>query len=101
MGTIVKNLNGTSDNQCKCGSWIKHYAQFSDFDEMKILLCSVIDCKNPSLIGGHVQKVNDENNHWYIVPLCKTCNGNKNHDFEIYQNDEGLASANVSETCGN
>ena len=25
----VKNLNGTSQRTCKCGSWLKHWEKFS------------------------------------------------------------------------
>ena len=30
MATKVKNLNGTSDNDCpKCGTWLKHWEKLS------------------------------------------------------------------------
>jgi hypothetical protein len=91
----VKNINGTSDNKCKCGSWILHWEKYSG---KKATSCSELNClKNSSLVGAHVQK-EIADNKWYIVPLCSEHN-KKASSLEI-KNSSNLVPANVSETCG-
>lgn len=97
MGISFNNLNGTADNQCKCDSWIEHYKNFSDGQP---IICSVVKCDGFATYGGHVQKANAKDNHWYIVPLCRHCNTRKNQELAL-ENNTDLVSANVSKTCGN
>ena len=52
---IVKNLNGTSQRTCKCGSWLKHWENFSGRSAKK---CSV--CGKNAEVGGHVQKIGND-----------------------------------------
>lgn len=93
MATKVKNLNGTSDNTCKCGSWLAHWEKFSGKQRG---LCSKTTCSAKATVGAHVQKDDSTDKAWYIVPLCDACNkGEKS--FSV---DQPLVSANVSETCG-
>ena len=91
----VKNLNGTSQRTCKCGSWLKHWENFGG---CVTTICSVVNCGEIAEVGGHVQKIGNDN-RWYIIPLCKSCNNKKGEELEIYD-DIKLVSANVSETCG-
>jgi hypothetical protein len=90
----VKNLNGTTQRTCKCGSWLKHWENFGG---CFATICSVDGCNNDAEVGGHVQKVGSDNK-WYIIPLCKSCNNKRGEELEIDDNTE-LVSANVSETC--
>ena len=37
--------------------------------------CSCFNCKQKNdLVGAHVRKVLGDDNHLYIIPLCKSCN---------------------------
>ena len=92
----VKNLNGTSQRTCTCGSWLKHWENFGG---CSATFCSVIDCSNIAEVGGHVQKADENDKKWYIIPLCKSCNNKRGGELEIYD-DTKLVFANVSETCG-
>lgn len=93
----VKNLNGTSQNKCNCGTWLAHWEKISKqtFDK-----CAIEGCDTVAEHGGHVQKVDGNDGNWYVVPLCAECNvGRKNVEFELKEGME-LVSANVSQTCG-
>jgi len=94
MGKI-KNINGTFQNTCNCGSWLKHWENFS---QRKALYCSEITCLKTNLVGAHVQKADSHDRKWYIVPLCNS------HNMATGELDIGntpLVSANKAETCGN
>jgi len=93
----VININGTSDNTCKCDSWLDHWKKFSGQSLSKY--CSEVKCMQGPEVGAHVQKDSSSDTNWYIVPLCKTHNGETGKSLEISDNIK-LASANVSETCG-
>ena len=90
----VKNINGTSDNKCLCGSWLQHWKNFSN---QTVTYCSEISCLNKDLVGAHVQKSNTIDEHWYIVPLCKTHNKSTS-EIEIGDSIK-LVSANKKTTC--
>ncbi len=92
----LKNLNGTSDNQCKCQSWLAHWLKFS---RKTISLCPVVSCFDRAEVGAHVQKDTNADNNWYIVPLCKKHNAEKSKTIEV-SDDTSLVPANVSNTCG-
>ena len=54
-------------------------AQFLDFWEKETdsvaIECARIGCDNIPTNGGHVYKVGSgPHPHWYIVPLCDSCN---------------------------
>ncbi len=91
----LKNLNGTSDNSCKCGSWLAHWEKFS---RKTISLCPVKTCYDRAEVGAHVQKDTSDNN-WYIVPLCKKHNAEKTKTLDV-SDETSLVSANVGSTCG-
>ena len=95
----VKNLNGTSGKDCKCGSWLKHWINFNSKATATIPpICPACqkEMKWTDVVGAHVQKEDD--NHWYIIPLCKECN--KISAYKIFDvEDVGFAWANINETC--
>jgi len=95
MAKKVKNINGTSDNTCKCGSWLNHWEKFSG---QKTGLCPEISCKNSASIGAHVQKADSPDEKWYIIPLCPSHNALRNQTISIMDSTT-LVSANTSETC--
>jgi hypothetical protein len=93
----VKNINGTSDHTCKCGSWLEHWKKFGGVTAPTY--CPVVGCLEKVEVGAHVQKDSSSDSSWYIVPLCKTHNGKTGESIEI-ADWVSLVSANVSETCG-
>lgn len=95
MAKKVKNINGTSNNTCKCGSWLKHWEKFSG---QTAGLCSEVSCRNSASLGAHVQKSDSSDNKWYIIPLCSSHNAMKYQEISIMDSTI-LVSANKSETC--
>ena len=92
----VQNLNGTSDNTCKCGSWLQHWKNYSRLSANE---CVVNNCRNKSEVGGHVQKGDSLDQKWYVIPVCTACNAKRGQDLHIDDKVE-LVPANVSQTCG-
>ena len=90
----VRNINGTSNNICKCGSWLKHWEKYSgnitDY-------CVEINCLEKATDGAHVQKSTGERD-WYIIPLCRLHN-KQQEELEVI-NTVNLVSANITKTCG-
>jgi hypothetical protein len=93
----VKNINGTSDNTCKCGSWLEHWKNFSG--QLLPSYCPEQSCTKKPEVGAHVQKDNSTDSSWYIVPLCTTHNAEYGKSIDISDSTK-LVSANVAETCG-
>ena len=89
----IKNINGTSDTTCKCGSWLKHWEKFSGYT---ITFCPEKSCLKKDLVGAHVKKATGNDNKWYIVPLCSAHNKSTG-EIEI-SDSTTLVSANKSET---
>jgi len=93
----IKNINGTVDNTCKCGTWLYHWKNFSD--RSIPIYYPVFGCNNKPEVGAHVQKDDSIDSGWYIVPLCKVHNGQTGMSLNI-SDSIILVSANVSATCG-
>lgn len=93
----IRNINGTSQNTCKCGSWLNHWTNFSG--QAVPSYCPAEDCLEKELVGAHVQKDNSSDNSWYIFPLCKAHNAATGQSLEV-SDAYKLVSANVSQTCG-
>ena len=91
----IKNINGTSDTTCSCGSWLDHWKKFS---HQTTEYCQADGCLNKDLVGAHVQKGDGSTDQkWYIYPLCKAHN---KHTGELeVSSSYKLVSANKSETC--
>ncbi|HXR47747.1 MAG TPA: hypothetical protein VN784_09930 [Candidatus Limnocylindrales bacterium] len=90
----IKNINGTSDTTCDCGSWLKHWEKFSG---QKATYCSLSSCIKTDIVGAHVQKAEGWDSAWYIVPLCNAHN-QSSEELEI-PNYISLVPANKKETC--
>jgi len=93
----VKNINGTSQRTCKCGSWLEHWRNYSG--QSIPTYCPEKACINKPEVGAHVQKDSSTDRSWYIVPLCKTHNSKTGQSLELVDSIR-LASANVASTCG-
>jgi len=94
MPTIT-NINGVSDNTCKCGNWLKHWQNFS---RQRIqIYCPVMGCYQKDLIGARVQKAYCVDQKWYIIPLCSRHNASTT-DLDV-SDTITFVSTNISETC--
>ena len=94
--TKVKNINGTSDNKCICGSWLQHCENYSN---QTTHCCSEETCLEvTNLVGAHVQKFDSKDMIWYIIPLCKLHNKSTG-EIKIVDGINFVA-ANKKETCG-
>jgi hypothetical protein len=90
----IKNINGTSQTKCACGSWLKHWENFSS---QKVTFCPATECLNKDLVGAHVQKADSSDSKWYIYPLCSAHN-QWTGILEVSDSYK-LVSANKKETC--
>lgn len=90
----IKNINGTSQNKCVCGSWLSHWEKYSG---QKTTYCIEKSCTKTDLVGAHVQKANSTDNNWYILPLCKAHN-QATSELEVSDLYK-LVSANKKLTC--
>lgn len=95
MGIKVKNVNGTSDNTCSCGSWLGHWRRFGGGSLPTY--CVESTCRNPPTVGAHVQK-DSADRAWYIVPVCDAHNARTS--AMTVMDSTTFVPANVSETCG-
>jgi len=91
----VKNINGTSQRSCRCGSWLQHWHNYSG---QTATICRALGCGNPVSAGAHVQKDVLYDSSWYIVPFCASHN-HSSGSIEIVAGTV-LVSANKSQTCG-
>jgi len=90
----IKNINGTSQTTCSCGSWLKHREKFSG---QTATYCPAGSCIHKDLVGAHVQKAGSSDSKWYIYPLC---NEHNQSTGELEVSDAyKLVSANKKETC--
>jgi hypothetical protein len=91
----IKNIKGTSVLTCPCGSWLKHWENFSN---QSINSCPVNDCSETDLVGAHVQEGGDSTDDaWYICPLCSAHNKDP-EELEVSPSCK-LVPANKSDTC--
>lgn len=90
----IKNINGTSQTKCVCGSWLDHWKKFSG---QAITYCPETKCTKKDLVGAHVQKANSSDEKWYICPLCSA--HNQSTGVLDIPDSCKLVSANKQETC--
>jgi hypothetical protein len=92
----VTNINGTSQNICKCGSWLEHWKTFSG--QSLPSYCPESKCLRSPEVGAHVQVESASDKKWYIIPLCQAHNAEKGKTLSV-SDSVRLVSANVAETC--
>jgi hypothetical protein len=92
----IKNINGTSQTTCACGSWLKHWEKFSG---QSVTYCPATSpsCLKKDLVGAHVQKSDSSDGKWYIYPLCSA--HNQSTGVLEVSDTYKLVSANKKETC--
>ena len=92
----VRNINGTSDTACKCGSWLQHWKNFSGVPLGQYRYEK--SCTGKPELGAHVQKESTSDNSWHIIPLCTMHNNKRGETIEL-RDSAKLVSANKKETC--
>lgn len=88
----ITNVTGSSrfskPNSTYGNSWLNYWERQIDFFLAKDKYYKCPICGNPYLRenfdGAHVQKVSSLDKHWYIIPICDSCN-HKNWKFDINQ----------------
>ncbi len=94
----VRNINGTSDNKCKCKSWLAHWKLGTN--KKGFIPCSVYGCSRRAEVGAHVLVTDGRSNwQWWIAPFCKKHNHKSNTDEMYLKIGVELISANVQNTC--
>lgn len=93
----VMNVNGTSDNICRCGTWLEHWRKFSN--QPLPICCPEKHCMQMSAVGAHVQKDDPTDRGWYIIPLCNGHSRETGKSLEV-GDSIALVPADVSQTCG-
>lgn len=82
----VHNLqNGGSPVPAGYSSWLDYWERNTG-ETAK--WCKSLDCSNGLLSfatdGAHVQLEDQNDHHWYIVPLCHKCNCQFGSRFQVY-----------------
>ena len=95
MKMEVKNINGRSDDSCKCGSWLEHWRKRTWHDNP---FCSVDGCRNRRAVGVLIQKVFPADGFWFVVPVCEE--HGRARGTLVLKEFVALVSADVSRTCG-
>lgn len=95
----VHNINGTSDNECKCDSWKAHWEKYNEYHLAWPKYCSEKSCLHAPTLGAHVQKEESSSAKWYVIPLCQKHNDCFGKSIEVGESTS-FASANRGETCG-
>ena len=83
MVISVKNLNGTADNPAPApySSWIEFWEKATG-EEARI--CHRVGCySTQNLVGAHVQLDDPNDDRWWIVPLCQSCNCKRGGHFTV------------------
>ena len=96
----VKNLGGTGEHGCPCGTWLKHWENFSA--QAPSAFCSVVGCIQAATLGAHVIRTGETLvgllGLQYIVPMCASHNSQAGA-IDIDDRVQ-LVSADVAGTCG-
>ncbi len=93
----IRNINGTSEASCKCGSWLQHWLNFSHRPLPRY--CSEVNCVQRPTVGAHVQVEWALDDRWYIVPLCAGHNAMKGGSIELVPSTV-LVRSSGKDTCG-
>jgi hypothetical protein len=95
MGTANnwRNVNGSGDRTCPCGTWKKHWENFSNHSWPD--KCAIKECNSKPILGAHVYHLDVSGEK--IIPACNECNQLVGK-FTL-KPETKFAAANTSETC--
>jgi hypothetical protein len=96
MGKRVRYECGTDAIICSCGSWLKHWKEFSG--KPLSVFCAAASCRNSPTIGAHVQVESPNDTRWYVIPLCNQ-HSVKRRTLTVMESTV-LVPADVHLTCG-
>ena len=92
---LVRNVAGTSDLGCECGSWLQHWLN-NGGSETRVT-CAALECLNAHSVGAHVVGQDERaDGSWWIIPVCSE----HNMETEPYwvTRQVAFAPANTQET---
>lgn len=92
---LVKNVRGTGDRHCSCGSWLMHWERFAG---VRAIYCGVQRCTSPAQLGAHIVKDGDADKAEYIVPMCQFHNSQDGEPLAL-SSHVVMIQANVAKTC--
>jgi len=93
---LVKNLKGTGDGSCNCGTWLSHWERFAG---VRAMYCGVLSCLAEAEVGAHVVNDGGADKAQYIVPMCKKHNVDTGKSIALSSHIVMIPS-NVAVTCG-
>jgi len=93
---LVKNIDGTSQTDCACGSLLQHWENFSG--QSRPRYCTVKSCMKIDLVGALVQKADGSDDKLYVFPMCST-HSTARGPLDV-SDKFNLVSADKKETCG-
>jgi hypothetical protein len=88
-----KNKGGTGPRSCKCGTWKRHWQNFTKKSWPSE--CFVSGCRNAPILGAHIFIANVDGE--WIAPFCDSCN-KLGGSFNL-KTGVDLVSANQQKTC--
>jgi hypothetical protein len=92
----VKNNPSTPNKECNCENWLKHWLKSQNKEELPE--CSVYNCTNEAVVGGHVSLHEDTKSIVYVVPLCLYHNSIQHQKMALIQDVE-LIEPKILSTC--
>lgn len=93
----VRSINLTTDDPCRCGSWLEHWKKFSG--QALPTCCPELKCQHKPEFGAWVQIEGKIDNNWYIVPLCKLHNAQFGKSLTLVDTVK-LVPSDIATTCG-
>ena len=87
---FIKNINNVFIPKCACSTWYEHWTNVS---QQWLICCAEHSCTKPISQGALVQKAEEDNNMWYVVPLCKI---HSNSNDILYIGDVELVAVEIS-----
>lgn len=96
---LLRNVKGTSrfKKPTCASSWLEYWKD--NFNISDSPCCAACGCEE-DLVGAHVQKVSDDDESWYIVPLCKSCNKQEGSFEPIPKSKLAPMPSNQSSSAG-
>lgn len=92
---LVKNVKGSGERPCGCGSWLMHWERFAG---VRAVRCGVLHCAGSAHVGAHVVKDGEADKDQYIVPMCQFHYSQSGVSLPL-ASDVVMIQANVAKTC--
>jgi len=96
MPVIVKNINRIEPALCQCGSWLRHWRNFSNGAMPNF--CAEATCLDKPTVGALVQTDRTTDRSWYVIPLCGE-HAKATHPLRV-ADITCFVPADISATCG-